>query len=363
MKPDDTPPDPQKPSKESGHEFPEAMPPTHELDLDETRLLGALENVAGFTPKQLQATADAFLVHSLLLHESGALEASTERALQATLSALHAESEPSITASTSVIARETSVASQTRDRWWNRSSTRMAIAASVLFILLTFFWQTRLPNAKTLLAQAYQSSLSNLDREYHLALKRGELETEGTIIVRGNRAFLLQVKSIAGLQTFGRNDNDYWFAAPIGPVLKSDSRYFIASMLHQHSGGLPYLDPATVIQRLQEGYSLQRDMVEDPQTERTSYRIIATNQSDSSDFLRPDKVTLWIDLENSRVTRMVLVRTAKKEGSDNQNPSFFDGTLSIDYVTESNLAEEFYRAETQYPERAILSRPWAAEAP
>jgi hypothetical protein len=363
MKPEDAPPDPHKPVEKNGPEFPEAMSSIYELDLDEASLLGALESVDGLTPEQLQSAADAFLVHSLLLHESGALEDSTERALQATLSALHTDSETSSTASTSIMARETVVASQSHNRWWNRSSTRMAVAASILFILLTFSWQMRLPNAKTLLAQAYQSSLSNLDREYHLTLKRGELETEGTIIVRGNRAFLLQVKSIAGLQTFGRNDKDYWFAAPIGPVLKSDSRFFIASMLHQHSGGLPYLDPATVIQRLQEGYSLQRDMIEDPQIERTSYRIIATNQADSSDFLRPDKVTLWIDLENSRVTRMVLERTAKQQGTDNHNPSIFDGTLSIDYVTESNLPEEFYQAETQYPERAILSRPWAAESP
>ncbi len=65
-------------------------------------------------------------------------------------------------------------------------------------------------------------------------------------------AFRLQVQSIAGEQVFGRNDVEYWYAPPIGPVLKSDSRYWIASMLHQHSGGLPYLEPATVIQRLQD---------------------------------------------------------------------------------------------------------------
>lgn len=148
------------------------------------------------------------------------------------------------------------------------------------------------------MAQAYEYSLSTADREYHVRLQRGPISTSGTLLVRGNQAFRLQVRSIAGEQVFGRSDVEYWYAPPIGPVLKSDSRYWIASMLHQHSGGLPYLEPATVIQRLQDGYSLRRELIDDPATQRATYRIVANNEAGKSDFFRPDRVTLWIDAES-----------------------------------------------------------------
>lgn len=338
----------------------ESLPP---MPHDDERLLGGadlqdvLEQGDKLGLEQLQSTADSLLVHSLLLHDSGALKESTERALQATLSALQTEIDMT-TATTSHSATAKPVNDlYHRSRWWSSGPTRIAIAASVLFVLFTFVWQTRLPNAKTLLAQAYQYSLSNLDREYRFNLKQGELQTaDGTLVVRGNRAFLLRVNSIAGMQIFGRNDNDYWFAPPIGPVLKSDSRYFIASMLDQHSGGLPYLDPATVIQRLQEGYALQRDIIEDPASKRSSYRIIATNTTEPTDFLRPDTVTLWIDLDSSRVIRIMLERKDRKGGSEREKRAIFAGKLTVDYVTESQLSEEFYTVENQFPGRTVLSR-------
>ena len=85
----------------------------------------------------------------------------------------------------------------------------MAMAASVIFVLFTFFWQSRLPSAKALLAQAYEYSLALLDREYQVTLTRGDMSMEGTLLVRGNEAFLLTVNTIAGQQTFGRNGQEY----------------------------------------------------------------------------------------------------------------------------------------------------------
>jgi hypothetical protein len=248
-------------------------------------------------------------------------------------------------------------------QWWQDNRVRIAIAASILFVLITFVWQVRLPNAKTLLAQAYEYSLSTADREYHVRFQRGPISTSGTLLVRGNQAFRLQFQSIAGEQLFGRNDVEYWYAPPIGPVLKSDSRYWIASMLHQHSDGLSYVEPATVLQRLQDGYSLRRELVEDPETQRPTYRIVAKNEAADSDFFRPDQVTLWIDAESGRAIRIVLERNPGEASNDIAKPSVFYGMLTVEYVRETELTADYYRCESQFPDRTILSRPWSSELP
>lgn len=319
-------------------------------------------------PAEIKASADALVLHSLLLHNGGLLEESTNRALQRTLASLDANSEASVEAVLSTPAELQSLPIDATSKvvriwWWQDNRLRIAIAASILFVLITFVWQVRLPNAKTLLAQAYEYSLSTADREYHVRLQRGPISTSGTLLVRGNQAFRLQVESIAGEQVFGRNDFEYWYAPPIGPVLKSDSRYWIASMLHQHSGGLPYLEPATVMQRLQNGYSLRRELVDDPTTQRPTYRIVAKNELADSDFFRPEQVTLWIDAESGRAMRILLERNLGEASNKVANPSVFYGMLTIEYVKESELSADYYRCESQFPDRTILSRPWSNELP
>lgn len=317
---------------------------------------------------EISASADALVLHSLLMHNSGLLEESTNRALERTLATLDANHRASTEAvphspaelHTLPASRATTVV---RMRWWQDNRVRIAIAASILFVLMTFVWQVRLPNAKTLLAQAYEYSLSTADREYHVRLQRGPISTSGTLLVRGNQAFRLQVQSLAGEQVFGRNDVEYWYAPPIGPVLKSDSRYWIASMLHQHSGGLPYLEPATVMQRLQDGYSLRRELVDDPATQRPTYRIVAKNEATDGDFFRPDQVTLWIDAESGRAIRISLERNPEEASNDFANPSVFYGMLTVEYVRETELSADYYRCESQFPDRTILSRPWSSELP
>lgn len=319
-------------------------------------------------PEEMRASADALILHSLLLHNSGLLDESTHRALEQTLAALtenHRNSSEAVSPSPAELHDLTASSTSTvvRMRWWQDNRVRMAIAASILFVLMTFVWQGRLPNAQTLLAQAYEYSLSTSDREYHVRLQRGPISASGTLLVRGNQAFRLQVRSIAGEQVFGRSDVEYWYAPPIGPVLKSDSRYWIASMLHQHSGGLPYLEPATVIQRLQDGYSLRRELIDDPATQRPTYRIVANNEAGKSDFFRPDRVTLWIDAESGRAIRILLERNPEEASHDIANPSVFYGMLTIEYVKETELSADYYRCESQFPDRTILSRPWSSELP
>lgn len=332
-------------------------------DSDDSKLLEILGQCERMSQEEIQATADSLLMHGLLLHSNGTLQESTDRALQRTLSALNDGDDSTEEILPLELQSTPSTSSHDRVRWWQNNRVRMAVAASLLFILITFVWQSRLPSARSLLAQAFEYSLSNLDREYHIRLERGPIETEGTLIVRGNHSLRLQIQSIAGEQVFGRSGDEYWFAPPIGPVLKSDSRYWIASMLHQHSGELPYLEPATVIQRLQEGYSLKREFVDDPLTNRPSYRIIATSDVESSDIFQPERVTLWIDVESGRTVRIILQRHLEKRTEETGNPPIFQGLLTIEYRKESQLAEDFYRCESQYPDRTILSRQWSTETP
>lgn len=134
-------------------------------------------------------------------------------------------------------------------------------------------------------------------------------------------------------------------------------------MLHQHSGGLPYLEPATVMQRLQDGYSLRRELVDDPATQRPTYRIVAKNEATDGDFFRPDQVTLWIDAESGRAIRISLERNPEEASNDFANPSVFYGMLTVEYVRETELSADYYRCESQFPDRTILSRPWSSDLP
>ena len=360
-----------EPNEPAGHAADDQSPDwLINLKLDVPNEGKVLEHLQGDEATDPNLVADALLLHSLLLQNAGSLHDSTERGLQRALSALRSndqkletEDELFLTSQSIEPVTEPTVHREFRSRWWHQRGLRMAVAASVIFVLLTFFWQSRLPSAKALLAQAYEYSLALLDREYQVTLTRGDMSMEGTLLVRGNEALLLTVNTIAGQQTFGRNGREYWLAPTIGPVLKSDSRYWIASILHQHSGGLPYLEPATVLQRLQSDYKLARERRVDPKTNRDSYLVTALLEKpeQSADFLRPHRVQLWIDVESGRTQRIVLERHAPSPLRDSSGATLFDGTLTIEFNREtSTLAPDYYRCESRFPDRTILSRPWSA---
>ena len=224
----------------------------------------------------------------------------------------------------------------------------LGVAAAVLILLaiaVPHFDRSRSANAA--LNRCIEQAVADVGRHYEVRIRLVEsggntTTREADLYVRGGDQLAVRTKGPLGFRDvwMGIDGEDAWFVPPLGPY-RTGNRDDLAEWMQETDVlETPYLHVSSLLQRMQKYYELSKlpdAVLHTPDGIVGCIRISGT-ATDSTPNHYPRRIDVWAD-SDSGVAMKVL---ADWELADDARGKAW---ISIDYVSEKELDDEFFRYE------------------
>ncbi|MDZ4686372.1 MAG: hypothetical protein SH850_14990, partial [Planctomycetaceae bacterium] len=245
----------------------------------------------------------------------------------------------------------------TRRRWLATLTTVAAVLMAGVLLRNTFNPRT---TATAAVDTALKAATVETDRAYRvqtdLRLPDGApKELTADLWVRGGSQFVVRQDVPWGDLYLGSDGVDHWVIRPVGPVLTGPEPGLIEQWLLRDQLSLPFLQVATLLQRLADRYDLKLGPAAEIVTAEGAKPVWCTQvvgtKRDASDLLAPDVIRLWTARQSGVAQQVELLWNRPED-----QPGVSRVTLRLQPLA-AELPADWYRHEAHHdPDRRASRR-------
>jgi hypothetical protein len=244
------------------------------------------------------------------------------------------------------------------NRRWLATLTTVAAVLLVGFLLRNSF--NPQTNATAAVDTALKAASAETDRAYRvnadLRLPDGSPKAlTADLWVRGGSQYVLRQDGLLGDLFLGTDGHDHWVIPPVGPVFTGTEPGLVEQWLLRNELSMPFLQVATLLQRLADRYDLKLGPAAEITTAADRPPVWCTHvvgmKREASDRLAPDVIHLWTARQSGVAQQVELLWSR----ADDQ-PGLRRVTLQLQPLA-TELPSDWYRHDSHHaPDRRVVQR-------